>query len=94
MSIISEIKHHDIDESKDTWLQESCKEEVEPTNLEYDDDILHVEYESFSYGLDANEDLDVDYRVEYGSFSFDSISSDHILEKSKSKFVESEAIWH
>ena len=62
---------------------------VEPTNLEFDDDIIYVEYEYFSYGLDENEALDVGFCVRYKSFSFDPIISDLIVEKSKSEFLES-----
>ena len=42
---------------------------VEPINLEFDDDILCVEYESFSCGLDENKGLDIGFCVQYKSFS-------------------------
>ena len=45
MSKTSEVEHYD--ESHDTSLHESCEQEVEPSSLELDDDILSVEYESF-----------------------------------------------
>jgi len=47
MSIAPRIELHDLDDSKDI-SQESCEEEVEPTILDFDDDILYAEYESFS----------------------------------------------
>jgi len=42
-----------------------------PTTLEFNDDILSVEYESFSCGLDVNESFDGSFCIEYESFSFD-----------------------
>jgi len=45
MSITSEIKHHD--ESEAICFQEPCEEKVGPTNLEFNDDILSIEYEYF-----------------------------------------------
>jgi len=42
-----------------------------PTTLEFNDDILSVEYESFSYGLHVNESFDEVFCIEYESFSFD-----------------------
>ena len=59
MSITLEVERHDFNES-DYISQESCEEEVEPTNLEFNDDILSIEYESFLYGFDVNVGLDVD----------------------------------
>jgi len=44
---------------------------TEPTILDFDDDILYAEYESFSYGFDVTEGLDVGFHVEYESLSFD-----------------------
>ena len=44
---------------------------------------------SLLYEFEVNESLDVGFCVEYESFSFDPILTDHILEKSKFKFVES-----
>jgi len=45
-------------------LQESCEEVIEPTKLELHDDILSIEYESFSCGFDVNASLDVDMCAE------------------------------
>ena len=44
--------------------------------MDFDDDILSVEYESFSCGFDVTEGLDVDFHVEFESFSFDPITPD------------------
>jgi len=66
------------------------EKEVESTNLEFDDHILFVEYEYFSWGFDINESFDEGFCVEYESFSFDPIIMDILFESSKSKFVESE----
>ena len=41
--------------------------------MEFDDDILYAEYESFSCGFDVTKGLDVGFNVEYESFSFDLI---------------------
>jgi len=41
-----------------------------PTNSEFNDDILSVEYETFSCGFDVSENLDEGFCVEYDSFSF------------------------
>jgi len=64
---------------------------VEPTNLEFYDDIPCMEYESFSYGLDKNEDLDVGFCIQCKSFSFNPIISILILGKSKFEFLESKS---
>ena len=53
LSITSEVEHHDIDES-DYISQESFEVEVEPTNLEFNEDVLSAEYESFLRGFDIN----------------------------------------
>jgi len=89
MSITHDVEHHDIDESEAICLQESCQELVEPTNLDLDDAILYVEYESFSCEFDINKSLDECFYVEYESFSFDPISTDLLFESCKSEFVES-----
>jgi len=47
MSITPDIEHHDFDESKEAILQKSCEEKVEPTILQFGDDILSLEYEFF-----------------------------------------------
>ena len=44
--------------------------------MDFDDDILYAEYESFSYEIDVTEGLVVGSHVEYESFSFDSIIPD------------------
>ena len=49
----------------------SCEKVIEPSNLQFDDDIFSVEYESISCGFDVNVGLDVDLSAEYESFSFD-----------------------
>jgi len=59
-------------------------EVIEPTILEYNDDILYVEYELFSCGFDINESFD----AEYESFSFDPIQTNFIFKSHKSAFVE------
>ena len=71
MSVTTDFKHHELDESDDTLSQKSCVEEATPTKLEFNDDILSTEYESFSCGFDVNVSLDVDLCAEYASFSFD-----------------------
>ena len=48
MCITTKVEHHDMDESETICFQESCKEEVEPTDLEHSDCILSMEYDSFS----------------------------------------------
>jgi len=90
MSITSEVEHHNQDESNGHYLQESCEEEDEPTNLEFNNDILSIEYDSFSHGFEINKSLDEGFYVEYESFSFDPIVTDILFEPHKSKFVESE----
>ena len=58
--------------------------------MDYDDDIFSIEYESFSYGLDYNEDLDVCFCIKYEHRTFDPMISDLILEKSKPEFLQAE----
>jgi len=41
--------------------------------LDFDDDILYAEYESFSYGLDVTEGFDVGFHVEFETFSFEPV---------------------
>ena len=67
MSIPSANEHHD---KLADISQESCEEEVEPTTLEFKGDILSVEYESFSYGFNFDENVDEGFCVDYESFSF------------------------
>ena len=80
-------EHHDSDKLENTCLQKSCEGVVEPPNLEFDDDILSVEYESFACGLNENESLNVGFRIEYESFSFDLIITDYLFEHAKSTFT-------
>ena len=47
--------------------------------MDFNDDILSIEYKSFSCGFDANVGLDVDLCAEYESFSFDPIQLDFFL---------------
>ena len=47
-----------------------------PTMFDFDDDILCAECESFSCVLDVTEGLDVDFHVEFESFSFDLVIPD------------------
>jgi len=91
MSITSKVEHHDALEH---ISQESCVEVIEPINLEFADDILSIEYESFSYAFDVNVGFDVDLCAEYESFSFDHIPTDFLFEFCKSEFVESEMFVH
>jgi len=60
--------------------------------LQFNDDILSIEYEYFSYEFDATVGLDVNLRAKYESFSFDPIQTNFFFESHKSKFVESKAI--
>ena len=92
MSITTEVEHCDLDESEAICFQESCEEEVEPTNLKYDNDTFSVEYESFSCEFDINECFDEGFYAAYESFSFDPIIPDILFELYKSKFVEPEVI--
>jgi len=63
---------------------------VGPTNLEFDNDIFCVEYESFSYASNEIESFDVRFCVEYESFFFDLIITYPLFEPSKCKFLEYE----
>jgi len=91
MGITPKIEHCDLDNSKDI-SQETCEEKIKPTILDFDDNILSVEYESFLCGFDVNVSLNVDLCVEYASFSFDSIQIDFLFESSNSELVEYESI--
>jgi len=90
MNVTSKVEHHD--EAEAICFQESCEEQVEPTNLGFDGDILSVEYESFSCGFDANESLDEGFCVAYESFSFDPIIADLLFESRGHNFVEFKTI--
>jgi len=76
ISITPEVEPRDLDESQEVVSQELCDEVTELTILDFDDDILYAEYESFSYEIDVTEGLVVGSHVEYESFSFDSIIPD------------------
>jgi len=91
MSITPEVEHHDFDMSN-YISRELCKEEVEPTNLEFDDDILSIEYEYFSCGFEINESFDEVVCALYESFSFDPTILDLSFASRKSEFVGSENI--
>jgi len=58
--------------------------------LDFDDDILFVEYEYFSCGFDIDESFDEDFYGEYESFSFDLIHIDFLFESYKSEFIKSD----
>ena len=92
MSATTNFEYHELDESDDTVSQESCEEEVTPNKLEFNDDILSIEHESFSCGFDVNVGLDVNLCAEYEYFSFALIHLDFLFESHKYEFVESEAI--
>jgi len=108
MSITTYNKHHKIDESQTMSLQKSCEEPLGPTKLEFNDDILSIEYNNNNnnnnnntsqYGFrfrrvrgDVDVSLDVDLCAEYESFSFDPIQTDLLFDNYKSEFVESESI--
>ena len=83
MSMKSNIEHHELDES-DFCSHESCEEDVEPTILDIDDDILSIEYESFSCGFDVTLGLYLDLCAEYESFLFNPIHTDLPFESCKS----------
>ena len=61
---------------KKLFHQELCDDVTEPTILDFDDDILYAEYQSFSCGFDVIKGLDVGFHLEYESFSFDPIIPD------------------
>ena len=65
MSVTPNIEHRDFDESDNTILQEIIMEIIEPTSLKFGNDILSIEYESFSCGFDINEGLNEGFCVEY-----------------------------
>ena len=91
ISMTPEVERRDLDDSKDI-SQETCEEKIEPTILEFDDDVLFIEYESFLCGFDINVCLDVDLCAEYASFSFHPIQIDLLFKSCKSELVESESI--
>jgi len=58
LSSKSDIEYHEVDESEEPILQETYMEVIEPTKLEFNDTVLSVEYESFSYGFGINNSFD------------------------------------
>jgi len=78
LSVTTNFEHHELDDLDVTLSQESCEEEVTPTKLEFNDDILSIEYEYFSYGFNVNVALDVNLCAEYESFSFDPIPTNFL----------------
>jgi len=76
ISMTPEVEPRDLDESQEAISHELCDEVTKPTILDFDNDILYAEYESFSCGFDVNEGLDVGFHVEYESFSFDPVIPD------------------
>jgi len=78
--------------SQKLYFYKSHAKRLEPTILDFDDDILSIEYESFSCGFDVNVSLDVDLCAEYESFSFDPIQTALLFENCNSTFVKFETI--
>jgi len=68
LSVTIDFEHHEIEESEEPILQRQCEETLEPTRLEFSDDILFIEYEYFSCGFDVNVGLDIDLCAEYEYF--------------------------
>ena len=89
MSITPDVEHRDLDDSKDI-SQGTCEEKIEPTILEFNDDILSVEYKSFACGFDDNESFDEGFYAKYESFSLDPIQSDFLFESCQSEFLKSD----
>ena len=58
--------------------------------MDFDDDILLVEHESFSCVFDIDESFDEDFYAKYESFPFDPIQIDFLFESCKSKLVASD----
>jgi len=59
--------------------------------LKFNDDVLSIEYESFSCGFDVNVGLNENL-AEYEYFSFVPIHPDFLFESHKYELFESEAI--
>ena len=91
ISTIPALEFHDLGDSKDV-SQELHDEIPELTMFEFDDNILPVEYESFSGEFGIHGSSNDGFRADYESFSFNSIQSDFFFESSKSESVESEMI--
>jgi len=79
MSITTEVAHHNYKDSEDTFVKESYGDVVKfvPANLKFDI------AECFSYGSDKIQSLDVDLCVDYESFSFAPIITNHFCEPFK-----------
>jgi len=88
ISITPKIELHDLDDLE-IISQELCEELTAPTILDFDDDTLYAEYESFSYEFEVTEGLDLGSHAEFESFSFDSIIPD-LLIKSDDNILEIE----
>jgi len=67
IGITLEVEPHNLHESQE--VKELCDEVIEPTILDFDDDIFYAEYKSFSCGFDVTKGVDVDFHIEYESFS-------------------------
>ena len=91
ISTIPALEFHDLGDSKDV-SQELHDEIPELTMFDFDDNILPVEYESFSGEFGIHGSSDDGFHADYESFSFNSIQSDFLFESSKSESVESEMI--
>jgi len=87
MNVVTEVKPHNLDDSEDI-SQELCDEVIEPTILDFDDDILSIENESFSCRFDVNVSLDVDLCTKYESFSVGHVQADVLFEYCKFEIVE------
>jgi len=92
LSVTTDFEHHELDELDDTLSLELYEEEATPTKLEFNNDILSIEYGSFSCEFDVNVCWDVNLCAEYESFYFNPIHPSFLCESHKAKFVESEAI--
>ena len=58
--------------------------------MDFDDDILFVDYESFSCGFDIDESFDEGFCAEYEYFSFDPTQTNFLFQSCKSEFIESD----
>ena len=61
ISATREVDPCDLEESWDDISKELCNEVTEHTILDFDDDFLCAEYESFSCGFDVTKGLDVGF---------------------------------
>ena len=65
-------------------------EVIGPPKLKFNNDVLAIEYASFSSGFDVTVGLDVDLCAEYESFSFDPNQTNILFKSCKFEFVNSE----